>query len=169
MRAAVLALVMVAGCAPAATGPAGGPSAPAGGATAAGEDPAEPTTIWEGVYTAEQATRGERTAWLNCFSCHTAAEWGSVQFLNPSARQRLGDLYQTMRRSMPLDAPGRLSAEEYVDVLAYILQLQGAPAGVDELPSDLERLDRILVTPGGDGRQAEPSGLAERQGPGGGP
>jgi hypothetical protein len=112
------------------------------------QPPAPPSprvTIWDGVYTAEQAARGERTAYLNCFSCHAPADWATSRFLDPSSDQRLGDLFQTISRSMPMDSPGKLSADEYADVVAYMLKLQGAPAGETELPGLLRELDRIFV------------------------
>ncbi len=46
---------------------------------------------------------------------------------------------------MPMDAPGKLSAEEYADVVAYMLKLQGAPPGEAELSAELRELDRIYV------------------------
>ena len=106
----------------------------------------DPPTIWDGVYTTEQAARGERTAWANCFTCHSESEWSSPLLLNIGSGQRLGDLYNVIRQSMPLDAPGRLSSDQYVDVIAYMLKLLDAPTGEAELPPDLAELDRIRVT-----------------------
>jgi mono/diheme cytochrome c family protein len=104
------------------------------------------TTIWDGVYTTAQADRGETIASQNCFSCHTPGEWSNPRIMNPAPDQRLGDLFQMISRSMPMDSPGRLSSAEYADVIAYMLRLQGAPPGANELPNDVNQLDRILVT-----------------------
>jgi S-disulfanyl-L-cysteine oxidoreductase SoxD len=109
--------------------------------------PEQTVTIWDGVFTSEQASRGERTAWTVCFACHSEAEWRSPLLLDAGAGERLGDLYSTISQSMPLDAPGALSASEYADVVAYILVLQGAPPGSRELPVDLREMDRIRVVP----------------------
>jgi hypothetical protein len=48
---------------------------------------------------------------------------------------------------MPLGAAGSLTGQEYVDVLAYILQANGHPAGKDELTSAVaaQRWPRILI------------------------
>jgi mono/diheme cytochrome c family protein len=118
-----------------------------GGASAQqpGGPPTPRTTIWDSVYTAEQATRGERTAYVNCFSCHTAADWTSSHFLDPTSDQRLGDLFQMISRQMPMDSPGKLSPAEYADVIAYMLKLQGAPPGEKELMGEVRQLDRIFV------------------------
>ena len=117
------------------------PAAPPAGTSA----PAKRLTIWDGVYTVEQATRGERTAYVNCFSCHTSADWTSSRFLDPTSDQRLGDLFQMISRQMPMDSPGKLSAGEYADVIAYMLKLQGAPVGEKELVGQVRELDRIFV------------------------
>jgi S-disulfanyl-L-cysteine oxidoreductase SoxD len=88
---------------------------------------------------------------VNCFSCHTAADWTSSHFLDPTSDQRLGDLFQMISRQMPMDSPGKLSPAEYADVIAYMLKLQGAPAGEKELVGDVRQLDRIFVArPGRD-------------------
>ena len=55
---------------------------------------------------------------------------------------------ENLRMTMPYDSPGRLSAQEYSDVVAYMLELNGAPAGDTELPADVEGLMQITVTPG---------------------
>jgi mono/diheme cytochrome c family protein len=130
------ALVLIGGC------------ASPGSAGSVEETPrvGDPLSIWDGVYTSAQADRGERVAWGNCFSCHTVGEWSNPRIMNPAPDQRLGNLFQMISRSMPMDSPGRLSADEYADVIAYMLRLQGAPPGVTELPSEIDRLDRILVT-----------------------
>jgi hypothetical protein len=118
------------------------PAAPPAGTNAPS---ATRLTIWDGVYTSEQATRGERTAYVSCFSCHTAADWTSSHFLDPTSDQRLGDLFQMISRQMPMDSPGKLSASEYADVIAYMLKLQGAPVGEKELVGEVRELDRIFV------------------------
>jgi len=42
--------------------------------------------------------------------------------------------------TMPPDDPGSLGTEDYTDVLTYLLQLNGYPAGEEELPADLSVL-----------------------------
>lgn len=139
-------LSLLAACA---SGPAesGGPAPRPGGE---GE-----VTIWDGVYSVDQAQRGERASWANCYSCHSPGEWSSETFMGASSTWRLGDLFNVIRQSMPYDAPGSLSDETYGDIVAYILSLRGAPAGDAELPATIEELDKILVTVG-DGRRREP-------------
>jgi hypothetical protein len=80
--------------------------------------------------------------------CHTANQWRSPGFLRVWQGRRLGDLYERMRLTMPQDDPGRLGAQEYADIIAYMLSLHSVPTGtvVRELPSDLAILDAIYIT-----------------------
>ncbi|MEC7768663.1 MAG: hypothetical protein VX471_05210 [Acidobacteriota bacterium] len=52
----------------------------------------------------------------------------------------VGDLLQLLVDTMPPDDPGSLGTEDYTDVLTYLLQLNGYPAGEEELPADLSVL-----------------------------
>ena len=105
-------------------------------------------TIRDRVYTMEQARRGESVAWVNCLQCHTADEWSDPRFMEEAwVNQRVGDLYTVIRRSMPEDDPGRLTPEEYRDIVAYMLWLSDAPPGETELPTDVAGLDRIFIQP----------------------
>ena len=97
-----------------------------------------------GLYTDEQARRGERTARNRCFGCHTAGEWSGVAFVNPSSARDVEDLHRVMRSSMPPSDPGGLRNDEYADVLAYILSLRGVPQGALELPHDSDHLRAML-------------------------
>ena len=139
-----LAVWLVAGC-------AGSPSRAEAPEPAPEDEPTEAVaaTIWEGVYTTEQADRGHQIALANCFECHSASEWRGPGFLRVWEGRRLGDLYERIRRTMPQNDPGRLTAEEYADIVAYMLSLHDVPTsdGQRELPSDLEVLDAIFVTP----------------------
>ena len=46
---------------------------------------------------------------------------------------------------MPEDGPGRLTDEEYTDVVAYLLDANDYPAGEMELPADKTTLDTIMI------------------------
>ena len=139
----MLAIWLVAGCAGAPSRIEAPEPAPADQLEAAA------ATIWEGVYTTEQADRGQQIALTNCFECHSAREWRGPGLLRLWGGRRLGDLYERIRRTMPQNDPGRLTPEECADIVAYMLSLQDVPTGDGqrELPSDLEVLDAIFFTP----------------------
>jgi hypothetical protein len=55
------------------------------------------------------------------------------------------DLFELLRTTMPDDNPGGLSAQQYKDIVAYILKTNGIPAGTDSLPGDPEALRLIKI------------------------
>lgn len=103
-------------------------------------------TIWDGVYTEAQATRGQRAAQQNCGSCHSPTEWSSAVFITSWTGHSIHELHSHLRSTMPFDSPGRLTREQYSDIVAYMLKLNDVPTGTQELPSDEEELQRIEVT-----------------------
>jgi mono/diheme cytochrome c family protein len=109
-------------------------------------EPMDNPTIWDGVFTASQADRGEQVARANCFSCHGQREWATPTMIPIWSGRPIRDFYENLRATMPYDSPGRLTRQEYADVLSYILELNGAPPGDTPLPSDEEGLAQIQVT-----------------------
>jgi mono/diheme cytochrome c family protein len=101
--------------------------------------------VADGVYTKEQAERGHGLYDGACASCHGAKlEGGSSvpltgdQFGASWSRPNLtlDDFYYIVRKTMPKDAPGSLTREEYADIVAYLLQQNGFPPGEKELTPD---------------------------------
>ena len=111
-------------------------------------EPAVAATIWDGVFTSAQASRGQETARAVCFACHSQSEWTNPMFIRVWSGRPIHQMWENLRMTMPYDYPGRLSAQEYSDVVAYMLELNGAPACETELPADAEGLMQITVTPG---------------------
>ena len=89
-----------------------------------------------GVYTAEQATRGADVFAGMCKSCHTPSVHTGTVFLKTWSDRPLWDLFEFISTRMPKNDPGALPAEEYAQVVAYLLKLNGLPPGPVELPSD---------------------------------
>jgi len=46
------------------------------------------------------------------------------------------DFYSLVRGTMPLDKPGGMKEQEYIDVVAYLLQANHAAPGRDSLAAD---------------------------------
>ena len=111
----------------------------------------QPASVWDGVYTTEQADRGKAVYGKECASCHGAALDGSgaapplagADFKSNWNGQTAGDLFDKMQATMPADQPGRLSREQTADILAFLLASNGFPAGSKELPSDPALLAKI--------------------------
>ena len=80
-----------------------------------------------------------------CKSCHTAISHTGAPFRANWDKKPLADLYDYMVEKMPKDAPGTLSEEEYTQVLAYVLRMNGMPAGTDNLSSDRKVLKSIRI------------------------
>lgn len=149
-----LAVLLVTGCASGGSMQAADPPAAAPAAAAPEPEPepepepAVAATIWDGVFTSAQANRGQETAQAVCFACHSQSEWTNPMFIRVWSGRPIHQMWENLRMTMPYDSPGRLSAQEYSDVVAYMLELNGAPAGDTELPADVEGLMQITVTPG---------------------
>jgi len=112
-------------------------------------------TVWSGIYTEEQATRGKETATMACGSCHgmtlnggdLAPTLAGDDFIGHWYDAKLSELVTKVNTTMPADAPGSLKPAEYADVVAYMLQLNGFPAGTDALVLEpATALDAIKIT-----------------------
>jgi S-disulfanyl-L-cysteine oxidoreductase SoxD len=108
-------------------------------------------SVWDGVYTEDQAKRGAAVYSKECAACHGAdlnggesapALVGGV-FLSNWNTLTVGDLFERVRQSMPQDNPGRLSRQQDADVLALMLQANEFPAGKTELDKQTEVLKLI--------------------------
>lgn len=70
-----------------------------------------------------------------------------TQFQYEWGRRTVGDLYEHLFETMPEDAPGSLTPSQYIDVVAYILRLNGFPAGNAELRPEGPLLGVSLQAP----------------------
>ena len=123
------------------------PAAPAAGAPpspgvtlAAGEISAA-----TGVFTAAQADRGREVYANSCANCHMASAHTGGTFASNWNGKRVSDLYDLIHSTMPVDAPGSLTAQQYADVIGYMLQLNGLPAGNTPLAPDAAALRKIRI------------------------
>jgi mono/diheme cytochrome c family protein len=105
-------------------------------------------SVWDGV-----ATRGEAAYLQECATCHgpgleggdmTPALVGGV-FTSNWNELTLGDLFERIRLTMPLDNPGRLSRRQTVDVIAFVLKANAWPKGSSELAAELAVLKQVRI------------------------
>ena len=124
----------------------------AGSAVSRAQEPAS-ASVWSGVYTEDQAKRGEEVANKMCVSCHgpelTGGEAGpalvGLEFLGNWNSLSLADFFDRVQATMPADAPGTLTPQQTTDATAYVLKLNKYPAGTTELPIDLAALKKIMI------------------------
>ena len=97
-------------------------------------------------FTSAQARRGEATFRRSCAECHSATEFKGAFFMNRWSSGTVYQLYDFLRTQMPIDDPGSLSADQYVSVIAYVLDLNGLPSGEKEMPSTTDAMRRLIIT-----------------------
>ena len=108
-------------------------------------------TVWAGVYTDDQATRGAAVYTNECEFCHMAdlrGEGFAVALIEDSFRLRwqdvtLADLLTVVRLTMPQERPMSLSDEDYAAVVAYLLKMNMYPSGQQELSGDPAAVKQI--------------------------
>ncbi len=104
-----------------------------------------PKSTTQGVYTPTQATKGRNVFNGACLGCHTTASHMGAAFELRWFGRPLSELYGYLSNLMPKSAPGTLTEEEYVWVTAYILKLNGMPAGKVELNAEPDWLKAVRI------------------------
>jgi mono/diheme cytochrome c family protein len=110
-------------------------------------------SVLDGVFSSAQADRGQAIYRDECASCHLDTLGGAdrAAALTGDAFQTewdgltVGDLFERIRLSMPQDSPMSLSRQAYIDVVAYILKVNGFPTGRQELETDPATLKAIKL------------------------
>ena len=121
-------------------------------AAAAAQD-AQTVSVWSGVYTADQAKRGEVVANKLCTSCHgpelSGGEAGpplvGLEFTANWNNLTVADFYDRIHATMPADSPGTMTPQQTSDVIAYIFKLNKYPAGKTELSTDVAALKAVKI------------------------
>jgi mono/diheme cytochrome c family protein len=112
-----------------------------------------PRTIWDGIYTEEQAARGATLYAARCAQCHgdglggqeSAPALTGTTFYSNWEGETLESLFERMRSSMPADKPGSLSRAQNADVLAHVLKVGGYPAGPSPVDGQAGALAPITI------------------------
>jgi mono/diheme cytochrome c family protein len=111
-------------------------------------------TVWDGVFTADQAAQGKALFEAKCAMCHGADLTGGemspplagTTFISNWAGQSAGDLFTRIHITMPGNDPGSLNNAQTAQALAYILSFNQFPAGATPLPSEDAALGQIAIT-----------------------
>jgi mono/diheme cytochrome c family protein len=120
-------------------------------------------TVWSGVYTAEEATRGQAAFVQSCSACHGAQgdyrqmgpAFQGTPFMERWREFNVGALFNLIHDTMPRDNPGSLDDRAYLDIVARMLQVNGFPVGTDQLT--VEGIRKIQIE-GKDGPKPVPNG-----------
>ena len=112
-------------------------------------------TVWDGVYSAAQAARGEKAYMRACGGCHRDDASGGddsepalrgPNFTHNWDGTSVAVLYDFIATNMPRTRPGSVPLEECVDIVAFLLKLNEMPAGTRELTTDIKALSAIRFT-----------------------
>ena len=135
-----------------------------------------------GWFTLDQAERGRESYASYCAECHSPDLRARSTYISLYAYPALTGAYfwdrwggqsvhtllLVIQETMPPHAPGSLDGEEYADITAHILAVNGFPSGGDELPAamgDVERLVAMPIEPDFARPQARAQDVAERRPP----
>jgi mono/diheme cytochrome c family protein len=110
-------------------------------------------SVWDGVFSAAQAKRGQERYAAQCAVCHgdtlaggeSAPPLAGGEFLSNWNGLTVGDLFDRTRATMPQSKPGSLSREANAEIIAFILNSNQFPTGKDDLPQASEVLREIKV------------------------
>ena len=120
-----------------------------------GQD-ASNVSIFDGVFTEAQVKRGKIAYEAQCASCHgfdLISPSGAPNMVMPAFRfgwhgRTIAQKLEQIRTTMPQGFPESMSDQEYLEVIAYILDFNGYPAGDRELDADqTEVLEGIVIEP----------------------
>ena len=114
---------------------------------------AQTRTVWDGVYTDEQAERGRASYQQSCVGCHrddlrgdsTAPSLVGESFTFLWGDMEVGELVARVQKVMPPERPGGLPAQTYTDIIAFVLKKNEFPAGHTELGADPDSLHALIT------------------------
>ena len=108
--------------------------------------PPKVVTTATGVYTAPQANRGEQVYYSICVACHPKGTYTTPAFRQKWNGHLVSELFTFLSTQMPKEQPGTLDPGDYADVIAYLLKINGSPAGKTELSTDVKALKWIRIS-----------------------
>jgi hypothetical protein len=96
--------------------------------------------IWQGVFSSAQAERGKTSYNASCLRCHgdtlqgnTAPALSGDRFFTTWGSEPIASLFAKIRDTMPPNFGTSIDDQVKLDIVAYILQTNGYPAGPAEL------------------------------------
>jgi cytochrome c5 len=102
-------------------------------------------TTLTGVYTDQQASRGEAIYRNTCLACHDDSDHTGATFKQNWDTRTAFDLFEIIRTTMPNDNPGKLPRDDYAAIVAYLFKQNKMPSGKKALPTDSAGLKQIVI------------------------
>jgi mono/diheme cytochrome c family protein len=111
---------------------------------------AQSPAVSAGWYTAAQAVNGAKAYQKTCAGCHGANLQGGMgpalvgkKFWLTYGGKKISTLWSAVHTQMPMMAPGSVSAKNSVNIMAFLLQKNGLPAGTTPLDDTVD-LSKVL-------------------------
>lgn len=110
-------------------------------------------SAWDGIYTEEQAARGESRYRQECAYCHSEDLKGggfAPSLIADAFTERwkdatVADLLNVINVTMPEDRPSSLSNADYAAIVAYVLKMNSYPSGQRELSENAADLKQTRL------------------------
>ena len=108
----------------------------------------------DGVFTTDQSKRGEAVYNANCAMCHQpdlggkepVPELAGDKWLSHWLNHSVAELFTRVSTTMPQGKPGSLTHDQYIDVIAFIIDANGFKSGTTELKADSDALKTIMIS-----------------------
>ena len=110
-------------------------------------------SVWDGVFTKEQAERGAAAYKTACSECHGgdlggdgfAPALAGSDFMGNWTDLSVGDLFERIRISMPPSGPGTVTPAQKADIVAHLMSANKFPVGQTELEPKTDVLKGIKI------------------------
>ena len=113
---------------------------------------ADDQKIWTGVYSADQAAVGKTVFEANCATCHRADLSGDRgpalkgdPFFSSWENGSVSSLFLKIKETMPKNRASSLTDDNYVSIVAYLLQANAFPPSTKGVALDTDDLEDIQI------------------------
>jgi mono/diheme cytochrome c family protein len=103
------------------------------------------TSSRDGWYTSQQAAAGAKAYKKTCASCHGATLEGGMgpvlvgkPFWQAYGGKKVSTLWSSVHTQMPMMAPNSVPAKNSINIMAFLLQKNGVPAGATPLDDTVD-------------------------------
>jgi hypothetical protein len=108
----------------------------------------DPPPIWKGIYSAAQAERGKAVIAAHCITCHgDQRPLSGDPFMVHWEGHTVARLWRRISETMPVNRVTSVTDDEKLDALAFVLQLNGFPAGDADLTNEAAALAVLQILP----------------------